>query len=483
MTRELKRVTVVVILMFATLLVSTTIIQFFQAGNLADDARNARTIYASYDTERGPILVDGQPIAVSVPTTDEFKYQRTYPQGALYSAVTGYYTLGQGSSQLEQAMNDYLSGTSNSQFLDYLNRLVTGQNPQGASIETTIDPVVQQAAYDALGDQQGAVIAIEPSTGKILAMVSKPDYDPNALAVHDSQQVLDTYETLLGADGDPLINKTINDLNPPGSTFKIVTTAAALQNAGLGIDHTEPNLARLPLPGSDSTVSNSGGGTCGGGDTTTIQTAFVLSCNIPMAELGMEIGEGALGDMAKAFGFGTDLSVPMDVSQSVYPRGLDDAQVALSAFGQGSDVATPIQIAMLSAAVANGGKLMTPTLVDEIRAPDLSVLQSFEAKEFSTPLTSVTASTLSQLMVEAVESGAATNARIDGVSVAGKTGTAENGEGDPYTLWFTGFAPADNPRVAVAVVVENGGGLGQSGSGNQVAAPIAQRVLEAVLSK
>jgi len=482
-TRELKRVTVVVILMFATLLVSTTIIQFFQAGNLSDDARNARTIYASYDTERGPILVDGQPIAMSVPTTDEFKYQRTYPQGPLYSAVTGYYTLGQGSSQLEQAMNDYLSGTSNSQFLDYLNRLVTGQNPQGASIETTIDPVVQQAAYDALGDQQGAVIAIEPSTGKILAMVSKPDYDPNTLAAHDTQQVLDTYDTLLAAGGDPLINKTINDLNPPGSTFKIVTTSAALQNAGLGIDHSEPNLARLPLPGSNSTVSNAGGGTCGGGDTTTIQTAFVLSCNIPMAELGMEIGEGALGDMAKAFGFGTDLSVPMDVSQSVYPRGLDDAQVALSAFGQGSDVATPIQIAMLSAAVANGGKLMTPTLVDEIRAPDLSVLQSFEAKEFGTPLTSVTASTLSQLMVEAVDSGAATNARIDGVSVAGKTGTAENGEGDPYTLWFTGFAPADNPRVAVAVVVENGGGLGQAGSGNQVAAPIAQRVLEAVLSK
>lgn len=475
--------TVVVILMFATLLVSTTIIQFFQAGNLGDDPRNARTIYASYDTERGPILVDGQPIAVSVPTNDEFKYQRTYPQGPLYSAVTGYYTLDQGSSQLEQAMNDYLSGTSNSQFLDYLNRLVTGQNPQGASIETTIDPTVQQAAYDALGDQQGAVIAIEPSTGKILAMVSKPDYDPNALAVHDTQQVLDTYDTLLAAGGDPLINKTINDLNPPGSTFKIVTTSAALQNAGLGIDHSEPNLARLPLPGSDSTVSNAGGGTCGGGDTTTIQTAFVLSCNIPMAELGMEIGEGAIGDMAKAFGFGTDLSVPMDVSQSVYPRGLDDAQVALSAFGQGSDVATPIQIAMLSAAVANGGKLMTPTLVDEIRAPDLSVLQSFEAKEFGTPLTSVTASTLSQLMIEAVESGAATNARIDGVSVAGKTGTAENGEGDPYTLWFTGFAPADNPRVAVAVVVENGGGLGQSGSGNQVAAPIAKRVLEAVLSK
>ncbi|WP_440709195.1 peptidoglycan D,D-transpeptidase FtsI family protein [Herbiconiux sp. YIM B11900] len=483
MTRELKRVSIVVFAMFLTLLVSTTIIQFFQADALASDARNARTIYASYDTERGPILVDGQPIAVSVPTNDEFKYQRSYPQGPLYSAVTGYYTLGQGSSQIEQAMNDYLSGTSNSQFLDYLNRLVTGQNPQGASVELTIDPVVQQAAYDALGSYQGAVVAIEPSTGRILAMVSKPDYDPNTLAAHDTQQVLDTYDTLLAADGDPLINKTINDLNPPGSTFKIVTTSAALQNAGLDVNHTEPNLARLPLPGSDSTVANAGGGTCGGGDSVSIRTAFVLSCNIPMAELGMEMGETPLADMAKAFGFGSELSVPMDVSTSVYPRGLDDAQLALSAFGQGSDTATPLQIAMLSAAVANGGTLMTPNLVDEIRAPDLSLLQGFEAKEFGTPLTSITASTLSDLMVEAVDSGAATNARIDGVSVAGKTGTAENGEGDPYTLWFTGFAPADNPRVAVAVVVEDGGGLGQSGSGNELAAPIAKRVLEAVLSK
>ncbi|MCS5735352.1 peptidoglycan D,D-transpeptidase FtsI family protein [Herbiconiux daphne] len=483
MTRELKRVTIVVLLMFVTLFVSTTIIQFFQADALADDARNARTIYASYDTERGAILVDGQPIAESVPTDDEFKYQRTYPQGPLYSAVTGYYTLGQGSSQIEQSLNDYLSGTSDSQFLDYLNRIITGQNPQGASVELTIDPVVQQAAYDALGSYQGAVVAIEPSTGRILAMVSKPDYDPNTLAVHDTQQVLDTYDTLLGAPGDPLINKTINDLNPPGSTFKIVTTSAALQNAGLPVDHTEPNLARLPLAGSDRTVSNAGGGTCGGGDTVTIATAFVLSCNIPMAELGVEMGESPLADMANAFGFGSELSVPMDVSTSLYPRGLDDAQLALSAFGQGSDVATPLQVAMLSAAVANGGTIMTPTLVDRIQAPDLSVLETFEAKELSTPLTSITASTLSQLMVEAVDNGAATNARIDGVSVAGKTGTAENGEGDPYTLWFTGFAPADNPRVAVAVVVEDGGGLGQSGSGNELAAPIAKRVLEAVLSK
>jgi penicillin-binding protein A len=484
MTRELKRVSIVVALMFVALFVSSTTIQFFQASNLADNPRNARTIYASYDVQRGSILVGGAPIAESVPIGDEYKYQRVYTNGPLYSAVTGYYTLGQGSTGIEQSLNDYLSGTSSSQFLDYLNRIITGQNPQGASVSLTIDPVAQQAAYDALGDLQGAVVAIEPSTGRILAMVSKPDYDPNSLAVHDTQLVDDTYNQLLQAAGDPLINKTINDTNPPGSTFKIVTTAAALQNAGLPVDHTMDNTARYQLPGSSNTVSNAGGGTCGGGDQVSIATAFILSCNIPMAELGVEMGNKDLSDMANAFGFNKELTVPMDVSASQFPSAAgDDAQLALQSFGQGSDTATPLQIAMLSAAVANGGTIMTPNLVQSINAPDLSSLQSFEPKQFATPMTSDTASTISQLMVEAVQSGAATNARIDGISVAGKTGTAENGDGDPYTLWFTGYAPADNPQIAVAVVVENGGGQGQSGTGNSLAAPIAKQVLEAVLNK
>jgi penicillin-binding protein A len=484
MTRELKRVSIVVALMFVALFVSSTTIQFFQAPNLADNPRNARTIYASYDVQRGSILVGGAPIAESVPSGDEYKYQRVYTNGPLYSAVTGYYTLGQGSAGIEQSLNDYLSGTSSSQFLDYLNRIITGQNPQGASVSLTIDPVAQQAAYDALGDLQGAVVAIEPSTGRILAMVSKPDYDPNSLAVHDTQLVDDTYNQLLEASGDPLINKTINDLNPPGSTFKIVTTAAALQNAGLPVDHTMDNTARYQLPGSDSTVSNAGGGTCGSGDQVSIATAFILSCNIPMAELGVEMGNQDLKDMADAFGFNKELTVPMDVTASQFPSAAgDDAQLALQSFGQGSDTATPLQIAMLSAAVANGGTIMTPNLVESINAPDLSTLQSFQPEQWATPMTSDTASTISQLMVEAVQSGAATNARIDGTSVAGKTGTAENGDGDPYTLWFTGYAPADNPQIAVAVVVEDGGGQGQSGTGNSLAAPIAKQVLEAVLNK
>ncbi|MEA9985406.1 MULTISPECIES: penicillin-binding transpeptidase domain-containing protein [Subtercola] len=484
MNRELKRVTIVILAMFAALFVSVTTIQFFSADALANDARNARTINASYSKQRGPILVAGQPIAQSVPSNDQYKYQRTYTNGPLYSAVTGYFTLDQGTTGIESAMNQELSGTSDSQFLSQLNSIVTGQNPQGASVELTIDPKVQQAAYDALGSLKGAVIAVDPKTGRILAMVSKPDYDPNILAVHDTDKVISTYNDLLNNANSPLINRTLDgDLDPPGSTFKIVTSSTALQAAGLSADYQLPNLDGYPLPGSSSIVHNAGGGTCGPGATVSIQTAFVLSCNIPMAELGVQIGRQKLTDMAKAYGYTTSFDSPIPVEASQFPNIGDDAQLALSSFGQASVRSSPMQIVEQSMAVANGGVIMQPNLVDSVRAPDLTVLKQFEAKTLQTPITSITASTLSSWMVEAVDSGAATNARIDGVKVAGKTGTAENGAGDPYTLWFTGFAPADNPQVAVAVVVQNGGGLGESGTGNDVAAPIAKKVLEAVLNK
>jgi peptidoglycan glycosyltransferase len=484
MNRELKRVSVLVILMFVALLTSTSIIQVIQVDALRSDPRNVRTLYESYSAQRGPILVDGQPIAESVPVDDEYKYLRTYPQGDLYSAVTGYLALGGQPTGIEGALNDDLSGSAGSQFFDQINRLVTGQQPIGDTVELTIDPAVQQAAYDALGDNQGAVVALDPSTGAILAMVSKPGFDPNTLAVHDGDAVDSTYAALVDDPNQPLQNRAIaGNLNPPGSVFKLVVASAALESGKYTPESEFPNPSTYQLPGSESLVNNSEGGSCGGGSTATIATALRLSCNIPFAELGVELGEQQIGDMASAYGFGRDLAVPMDVTQSSYPRGIDDAQTALSAFGQGDDRATPMQMAMVSAGIANGGVVMTPNLVEQILAPDLSVRSQLEPAEFSRPISDNTSATLTQMMVNGVENGAASNARIGGVSVAGKTGTAENGEDDPYTLWFTGFAPADNPRVAVAVVVENGGGLGQEGYGNLVAAPIAKTVMEAVLNK
>jgi peptidoglycan glycosyltransferase len=480
--KELKRVSIVVLAMFLALFTSTSIIQVVTADSLAADGRNTRTLYASYSAERGPILVDGQPIAISVPTNDEYKFQRTYPNPFLYAPITGYFTLNQGNTGIEGELNDYLSGTSNSQFLDQINAILTGQNPKGASVELTIDPVAQQAAWDALGDLQGAVIAINPKTGEILAMVSKPTFDPNAFAVHDTDQVIDTYEALLADPTGPLFNRTLaGALNPPGSTFKLVVAAAALESGGYTPASEFPNPAQLPLPQSDNVITNSGGDLCGGTPTVSIAVALSLSCNIPFAEIGQALGSQAIREQANRFGFNEEIAVPLVSTPSIYPRALDEPQTMLSAFGQSSVRASPLQMAMVSMAIANGGSLMRPNLVENIMTADLRTLEQFEAQQFGQAMTPQTAAAIAEMMVQSVANGAASNARIDGVDVAGKTGTAENGEGDPYTLWFTGFAPANDPQVAVAVVVENGGGQGQSGSGNEIAAPIAKRVLEAVL--
>jgi peptidoglycan glycosyltransferase len=482
--KELKRISVVVLLMFIALFLSSSVIQVVSADGLRSDPRNVRTLYDSFSAQRGPILIDGVPIAQSDPVDDNFSYLRVYTNGPLYAPVTGYFTLNQGNTGVEGALNDYLSGTSNAQFFDQINSILTGQKARGDAVELTIDPVVQQAAWDALGENSGSVVAIDPKTGAILAMVSKASFDPNLLAVHDTSQVLDAYDTLTADPADPLVNRAIaGDLYTPGSVFKLVVAAAAIDSGNYTPDSEFPNPPTLTLPGTSSVITNSEGGSCGGTDTVTIATALRLSCNIPFAQLGLALGYEAIEKKAQELGFDSSLDVPMRTTPSVYPQTESDAQQMLSSFGQASVRVTPLQIALVSASIANGGVLMQPTLVESILAPDLSVRQELQPTVYNTPMTSETAGTLTQMMVNGVSNGVASNARISGVAVAGKTGTAENGQGEPYTLWFTGFAPAEDPRVAVAVVVENGGGLGRSGFGNTVAAPIAKKVLEAVLNK
>lgn len=490
MNKELKRVSIVVLALFAALLASSTWITAFQADSLRADGRNSRALLESYSAQRGPILVGGTAVAESTPVDDVYEFQRTYAQPELYAPVTGYYTLGQGARGLEDALNAELTGNADAQFFDQLNSVLTGQDPVGATVNTTIDPVVQQAAWDAMGQNSGAVVAIEPSTGKILAMVSKPSYDPNALASHDRDAVLAAYEQLVSDPSAPLQNRAIQgDLYAPGSTFKLVTVAAALESGDYTADSAFPNPATLTLPGTSTNINNAEGGSCGGGETATLATALRLSCNIPMAELGQALGAETLADQAEAFGFGRTVDIPQRSTASRFPTEdsdgdpIDDATLMLQSFGQGSDRVTPLQMAMVSSAIANGGTEMTPTLVESVLNPDLSAVRQFSPDVFSRPVSEATASTMTDMMVQNVADGAASGATIGGVEVAGKTGTAENGPGEPYTLWFTGFAPADDPQVAVAVVVENGGGRGQSAFGNQVAAPIAKNVLEAVLNK
>ncbi len=484
MNKELRRVSIATLAMFLALFVSTSVIQVFQVDELRADARNVRTLYASYSAERGPILIDGNPIAESIEVDSVYSFLRTYPEPELYAAVTGYFTLNQGTTGIEGAFNDYLTGTANSQFLDQLGALVTGQSPRGAAVQLTLDPAVQAAAAAALGDRKGAVVAIEPATGRILALYSSPSFDPNRLSSHETSNVLQAYNELTSDPDEPLDNRAIaGDLYFPGSTFKIIVAAAAIDSGRYTPDDTFPNPPSLQLPLSSTVITNSGGSTCGGTDEVSIARALSLSCNIPFAQLGRELGEQTISDYAEAFGFGTAWEVPMTATPSTFPTGLDDAQLMLSSFGQYDVRATPLQMALVSAAIANGGNLMQPTLLDRIIAPDLSVVQQSEPVLAAQPISRTTAETLTRMLVDGVSTGVASNARIEGVEVAGKTGTAENGTGAPYTLWFTGFAPAVNPEVAVAVVIEDGGGLGQSGSGNQLAAPVAKQVMEAVLSR
>ena len=413
---------------------------------------------------------------------DTFQFDRKYTDGKLYAAVTGYYNPIGAPTGIEGALNAQLAGTSSDQVLDRLQNIVTGQDPKGASVQLTIDPKIQKAAYDALGSQRGAVVAIQPKTGKVLAMVSKPSYDPNLIADHSTG--IAAYSTLSAKDPDPLVDRAIaGDLNPPGSTFKLITTSAALESGKYKPTSTFPNPPSYTLPGTTTTIHNADGEYCGASKKASIATAVSLSCNIPMAQLGAALGSSALRDQAERFGFDKPLSIPLKVTPSTYPAGdLDSAQTAQTAFGQYEDRATPMQMAMVAATIGNGGVEMKPNLVEKVVSPSLETIQAFSPASLGNPISSETASEVKAMMVSSVASGAARNATIDGVTVAGKTGTAQNGTGQPYTLWFTGFAPAENPQVAVAVVIENGGGLGESGVGNVVAAPIAKQVMEAVLN-
>ncbi|MFJ4223514.1 peptidoglycan D,D-transpeptidase FtsI family protein [Microbacterium sp. NPDC089695] len=484
MTKELRRLSIVMLFMFVSLFAATSWIQVVEADTLAQNANNKRTQLDSYEIQRGPILVDDVAIASSTPSNDRYQFQRVYADGAMWEPVTGYFNPAlQSATGIESALNADLSGTGSSAFFAEIERILSGQPQTGFGVALSLDTAVQQAAYDALQGLQGAVVAIEPSTGRILAMVSTPGFDTNTLATHDADAANAAYDQLVADPTKPLSNRAIaGDLNPPGSTFKLVVAAAAYASGDYTPDSTLPNPARYQLPQSSNTVANAWGGTCGSGATVTIAEAIRLSCNIPMAELAVQLGDDAIREMAEKFGFNQSFSTPLESTPSSYPRALDDAQTALSGFGQGQVTATPLQIAMLSAGIANDGVVMNPRMVDAIIGNDLSVIRSYDDTEFGRALDETVADQVTASMVASVSTGAAQGARIDGVDVAGKTGTTENGS-KPYTLWFTGFAPADDPQVAVAVLVEDGGGQGQSGSGDSIAAPIAKKVIEAVLGR
>jgi peptidoglycan glycosyltransferase len=490
MNTTLRRLAGVVMVMFLALMVSTTWVQYGQASSLNNDNRNVRKIYRDYGNARGPIVVGEQSVAASRAVDDPFGFQRVYGDddagtAQMYAPVTGFYSLVNGTSGIEGAENAFLNGQADALWVDRLQNLLTGEKTKGSSVELTIDPAAQKAAWDALGDQRGAVVAIEPSTGRILAMVSKPSYDPNALAVHSTKDAGQAYEDLLNADGDPLINRAIRSAYPPGSTFKLIDAAAALESGDYKADTQIPAPHRYTLPGTSTQLRNFGDEVCSSSDQMSLADALRISCNTAFAQLGVSLGADALDEQAKKFGFGQKLSVPMTTDASSFPKdeASSDDRLALASIGQGSVTETPLQVAMVSAAIANGGELMQPYLVDTIRDPELEVVEQTSPRKLSDAVSGSTADALTQMMLGVVEDGSGTAAQIPGVRVAGKTGTAQTtSEADPHA-WFTGFAPADDPEVAVAVIVEHGGSAGSEATGGRVAAPVAKAVIQAVLDR
>ncbi|WP_432545630.1 peptidoglycan D,D-transpeptidase FtsI family protein [Kineococcus sp. SYSU DK004] len=484
MNRPLRRLSAVVAFLFFALFASTTWIQFVRADELNAMPGNSRQLYAEFGRERGAILVgENQPIATSTPVDDVYEFQREYSDAELYAHATGYYSVVYGTSGIERAANDVLSGTADRLFYRNLADLLTGAEPVGANVRLTLDPAVQRAAYDALDGRRGAVVALEPSTGDVLAMVSSPSYDPNRLATHDGAAAREAWASLLADEGDPLVNRAIaGDLYPPGSTFKVVTAAAALESGDYDTASELFGGARLELPQTTATIGNSDGGACGAGDRVTLADAMRISCNTAFADLGMTLGQDALREQAEAFGFGQDLSIPLGVTPSSFPADLNPPQLAQSSIGQFEVRVTPLQVAMVSAAIANDGVLVQPNLIAEVRAGDgtFDVIDAPSPRELGRAVSPETARELTEIMRGVVESGTGTRAQVPGVDVAGKTGTAQAGEGAAPYAWFTSFASAGDREVAVAVVIDNGGSS-ESAYGGRLAAPVAQQVMRAAL--
>ena len=481
MNNAIRRTGALLAVLLVALMININVQQVILANDIRNKPGNQRTLLEEYNRERGPILVGSDPVARSISTNDQFKYLRQYQDGPIYAPATGYYSALYGATGIERAENSVLAGTSDLFFVDRIQELFSGREPKGGAVALTLNAAAQQAAFRNMGGKIGSVTAIEPSTGAILAMVSTPSFNPNALATHDAAQAQKAYEALEADPNKPLLNRALVSTPPPGSAFKLVTAAAALESGKFTPETIVPGPASYRLPGTNVRLGNWQGSACGPNNRTTLTNALAVSCNSAFAWLGNQLGQQAINDQAEKFGFNNGFSVPMRAATSRYPSGLDDSQTAMSAIGQFNVTASSLQMAMVGAAIGNGGVTMNPYLVADIRGPDLQVIQAAKPTAFATALSAQNATAEMNMMVAVVEQGTGSNAQIPGVRVGGKTGTAETGPDRPAVAWFVAVAPADAPRVAVAVSVENAGG-GAEVSGNGLAAPVARAVIEAVLN-
>jgi peptidoglycan glycosyltransferase len=486
--RPIRRVGYAVTVLILLLVAQLTYLQVVDADNLANDKRNVRNQLKEYNRARGNVLsADGQVLAESIPTTGDFKYKRSYPQGDLFAQVVGYQSFVNlvGSTGVEESYDKVLTGQDTTLQLDNLGRVLSGKSDTN-NVVLSLTQTAQKAAADALGGQRGSVVALDVQTGAVLAMYSNPSYNPNGLAVQNSVFVQNAFNFINSdASGDAALQRAYRERYPPGSTFKVVTSKSAIElGKATPDDPPFPFRDGFQIPGTTSTLFNFGGegNPCGG----TLRESLIHSCNATFAALGYDMGDAFAPAMEQC---GLNSAPPIDLSpsavESVSPKvGAERPRFALAGIGQGDVFTSPLQMALVAESVANNGVIKEPHVMKEIQNSDGQVVQTFEPKDWMTCMQPATAAALNSMMRDVVNSpdGTGTAAQIDGVTVAGKTGTAQTTDGESPHAWFIAFAPAEAPRYAVAVIVEHGGNFGSEATGGHVAAPIAKAVLQNLLT-
>ncbi|MFF1818951.1 peptidoglycan D,D-transpeptidase FtsI family protein [Kribbella sp. NPDC058245] len=483
MNAAIRKLAVAAMVLMLALMANSTYLQAFRSNELNGRNDNKRVRDSQFSVDRGPILIGNTAIASSKPSDDRFKYQRTYANGPVYAPVTGYYSYLFGRAGIELNQNSELNGSDPSLAFRRIIDVISNRPQQGASVSLTLNAAAQQAAYKGLAGKTGAVVAIEPKTGKVLALATTPSYDPNQLAGHDLSKVSETWKKLSDDPAKPTLNRAARETYPPGSTFKLVTAAAALSSGKYTPETKVNSPAELPLPQTTTPLVNEDRKNCGGSNNATLTIALRYSCNTAFGSVGLDIGADALREQAAKFGFGERQLPELSGVASAFPGDPNPPQTAQSAIGQFDVRATPLQMAMVAAGIANKGEVMKPYLVQSVKTANLKTVSETKPESLHQAVTPEVAAQLTGMMIDVVKNGTGKKGQIDGIEVAGKTGTAQTSPERPPFAWFTAFAPANDPQIAVAVMIESADVARNDIAGGALAAPISKAVMEAVLQR
>jgi penicillin-binding protein A len=487
MNRQIRRLALALMALYVALFATLNYWQVNRREALADQPDNTRELLREFDKPRGPIVTaDGVVIAKSdpAPAGSDVDFVRSYPTGDLFAHISGYHTFGLGSTQLERTENEVLTGSTGTQQLRGLPGALAGNPDNSGSVQLTLRNDLQETAKFLLGPREGAIVMLEPATGKVLALWSYPSFDPNTIATTDYDAAYAALTALQEDPGDPLLANSYQQRYMPGSTFKVLTSGIALDAGRVTPDTVFPVESQYIPPQTTDPIENFGGTSCGG----TFREVFYRSCNTPFARTAVDLGPDLFVSGAQAWG--VEEPVPIDLPNPAAST-LGDVSdlenniplLAIRGFGQGEDQMVPIHMAMVAATVANGGNMMKPYVVDARIDHNGNVLDRTQPEVWKTPITPQTALTLTDLMIDVAEVGTASCciALESGLPVAAKTGTAQlNSAGEPERshAWIVAFAPADAPRYAVAVMLEGTNAEISASTGGHLAGPIAKAMLD-----